>query len=1217
MKTRYTLNVISLMALFFMVPCAFAEPDMYPGDTSIYGVSSALQPNLLIALDTSSSMREVISGGSYDSNTIYTPTVMGCTSATTGNVGTMNCVAGNVYLISNTVGDLVGNSIATGVSTPLSSVSNSSCGGLTRSSLSSSGYHLSGSKQLNSNGSCGSNSTKSYATGNYLNYLNSPSSIIVTKADAAIRVLKNMVSSSPNIKFGLMTFYKDEDPSATGGGQFMNFTGAPASSSTPYITSVKKMGDPFPTSSSTTANKNALMAAIDAIKFAWPTTSVPAGETTAIGTFPGQLLLEAGRSYGNCDAAGNNCGAPAFNSTIGVVSGKLTTATSPIEATCQKNYVILITDGLANRDGYTTTQANLLKTICDATSCAPDGCKGTGCSNFPIGNHNTGVNNATSAIAKYLYNSTQNISTYTIGFGLTGSDADAIAMLGIASDSTHGRGKYYNAGDEAGLTKSLLQIVSSINEVNSTFVAPVVPVSPQNRTYGASRVYMGFFTPQTGAPWQGNLKKYGLSSTSNILDSSTPSTYATWVDSIAPFGTDDNTAASIPAGLANGSFRSASQSYWSTTVDGGNVDKGGVGEKLHSLAIPSPRTIYTMTSTASTALAVFNATNVTAAMLGVADTTARDKLVSYMYGADAYDNNSNSDTTENRDWFMGDVLHSRPVVVNYAAYAFTSTNEAICATNKSMIFVGSNDGMLHAFKDCDGSEAWAFVPPDLLPTLQNIPSGTGHSYYVDSSVSTYAYNKANDGTINTTNGDKVVLVFGEGRGGGSAGSPTTGSYYALNVSDPQTPTLMWTLSNATSGFSELAETWSEPKIVKMRIGTADKIAAVFGAGYDNPHEDGRYGAIQNFSGIDTGVAGSATGSGNITSSSGTGTAPFYTNAKGRGIYVVELATLSTGVPTLTSTLTKIWSYTYGSSPATATTDPGLVYSFPTNLATIDADSSGYTTRIYAGDTGGNMWRFNLSSTSTSSWTGTKIFSANPTTGTDIGRKIFYAPAVVSEVGYKMLFFGTGDREHPLNLVVTDRMYGLKDSGQTVTKTESNMLDVTSDQIQETDTSNVAGTTLVANALNTLNSASNYGWYIKLNETANNGEKVLSAPTVFNKAAYFTTFKPGSAATTTSCSSDVGVATLYALNYKNGNAVINYDHTNDSNATVNKNARNSSGEVLIKSDRKQSLGSGIPSGVVVIVGADGTVKALTSTGGNIINIDPLKGGTIIPMYWRQK
>jgi type IV pilus assembly protein PilY1 len=93
--------------------------------------------------------------------------------------------------------------------------------------------------------------------------------------------------------------------------------------------------------------------------------------------------------------------------------------------------------------------------------------------------------------------------------------------------------------------------------------------------------------------------------------------------------------------------------------------------------------------------------------------------------------------------------------------------------------------------------------------------------------------------------------------------------------------------------------------------------------------------------------------------------------------------------------------------------------------------------------------------------------------------------------------------------------------------------------------------------------------------------------------------------------------MYALNYKNGNSVINYDITNDSTSTVNKNALNSKGEVLLKSDRKQTLGTGIPSGLVVVVSADGTVKGLTSTGGNIINVETVKGGTVIPMYWRQK
>ena len=66
-----------------------------------------------------------------------------------------------------------------------------------------------------------------------------------------------------------------------------------------------------------------------------------------------------------------------------------------------------------------------------------------------------------------------------------------------------------------------------------------------------------------------------------------------------------------------------------------------------------------------------------------------------------------------RDWIMGDVLHSRPVVFNYTQYGPSEENTCAPASsgdpyNSSVIFVGANDGMLHAFRDCDGKELWGF-----------------------------------------------------------------------------------------------------------------------------------------------------------------------------------------------------------------------------------------------------------------------------------------------------------------------------------------------------------------------------------------------------------------------------------------------------------------------------------------------------------------------------
>jgi type IV pilus assembly protein PilY1 len=122
--------------------------------------------------------------------------------------------------------------------------------------------------------------------------------------------------------------------------------------------------------------------------------------------------------------------------------------------------------------------------------------------------------------------STQNIISYFVGFGSVGSDPAAVDLLDRASNDTHGKGHYYLAENQAALSNTLSTIMSQINSVNSSYVAPVVPVSPQNRTYGSSRVFMGFFRPNGKSYWSGNLKKYALDASNFITDEN--GNNATW-----------------------------------------------------------------------------------------------------------------------------------------------------------------------------------------------------------------------------------------------------------------------------------------------------------------------------------------------------------------------------------------------------------------------------------------------------------------------------------------------------------------------------------------------------------------------------------------------------------------------------------------------------------------------------------------------------------------
>ena len=81
---------------------------------------------------------------------------------------------------------------------------------------------------------------------------------------------------------------------------------------------------------------------------------------------------------------------------------------------------------------------------------------------------------------------------------------------------------------------------------------------------------------------------------------------------------------------------------------------------------------------------------------------------------------------------------------------------------RSLIFVGANDGMLHAIDGRTGVEVWAFIPFNLLPKLKTLRDGQGidgFDYFMDSSV------KVADVKIGSTPAWKTAIIVGQGAGG--------------------------------------------------------------------------------------------------------------------------------------------------------------------------------------------------------------------------------------------------------------------------------------------------------------------------------------------------------------------------------------------------------------------------------------------------------------------
>lgn len=174
---------------------------------------------------------------------------------------------------------------------------------------------------------------------------------------------------------------------------------------------------------------------------------------------------------------------------------------------------------------------------------------------------------------------------------------------------------------------------------------------------------------------------------------------------------------------------------------------------------------------------------------------------------------------------LGDIVDSAPAYVGPPSFDYPDNLEsasyyafrALYATRAPTLYVGANDGMLHAFDAGTGQEKLAFVPNGVYSNLAQLTSPNySHRYYVDGSptvVDTF-YSSA----WHTT------LVAGLGSGGRSV--------YALNVTNPANfseanaaSLVMWEYTDSDLGY-----VYSQPSIVKLNTGAW---AAVFSNGYNS------------------------------------------------------------------------------------------------------------------------------------------------------------------------------------------------------------------------------------------------------------------------------------------------------------------------------------------------------------------------------------------------
>lgn len=162
---------------------------------------------------------------------------------------------------------------------------------------------------------------------------------------------------------------------------------------------------------------------------------------------------------------------------------------------------------------------------------------------------------------------------------------------------------------------------------------------------------------------------------------------------------------------------------------------------------------------------------------------------------------------------LGDIVRSTPLYWN--------------EDNQETIFVGANDGMLHAFDAKTGGERFAFIPSQLipkLPALKEFPYE--HKFFVDGQLTALRFNPAQHGEFDASVRSVLVGALGAGgRGmfGLDIGSIPSGEAQASNH-------VLWEVSNQKPGYENLGHVYGKPQIVRLNNGLP---AVITGNGYNN------------------------------------------------------------------------------------------------------------------------------------------------------------------------------------------------------------------------------------------------------------------------------------------------------------------------------------------------------------------------------------------------
>jgi len=777
-------------------------------------------------------------------------------------------------------------------------------------------------------------------------------------------------------------------------------------------------------------------------------------------------------------------------------SGSTAKYITPITETCQKNHIVLFTDGAASSD---TGSNQYVKNLLEEKFSAAD-LGGTGldmankCNPTCLGDLAYIMNNSDVS----PLDGKQTIQFHSIG-GFIGEPTQGI----LDRAAKLGGGVSANAQTPEDLEEALLKVFQNIVQTGGTFAAPTVAVNAFNNLEQLDQMYYSVFQPHEAVGWSGNVKRYRMAGGKIV---------------------DVNNADAIDG--STGFFNETAQSFWSEKADGEKITAGGMASRLQDERIVVSNLVSNTLMDEKNRIrssnklitqdlmgtklkdANFEGSDLDPTLNPDGDTSDSEpyttaeftKLVNWVGGLEAKDKADKSRRS------MEDPLHSNPVLLNYGELSIGGKK-----VPDSTLFVGTNSGYLHAFDTNANSpkERFAFIPKELLPVATKYYEKVGKKRYgLDGYITVWHDDTNKDMIIN--NGEKAYLYVGMRRGGSS--------YYALDVSNRDNPKLLWQINGKgyqngpTQGFEELGQTWSKMVPADVMWKGAKKKVLFFAGGYDIV-EDTRF----------------------IRTDHSVGNALYMVDAKsGDLLWKASKTTGHLKIADMKSAITG-------------------------NIVPVDDNSDGYVDLLYVADLGGRIFRIDFNraeaksgSTNPTNYATGGMIADLGANNSQIDHVRFYETLDVvysREFSYVegtgnnqrfiqkpryMLNIGSGYRAHPLDASALDNFYVVFDYN-TEGPARNAQGNPTYNAIVKTDLQKYefSGTGDLSLEPTT---KSNNGFYLRL-ISASGGEKSLSSSITLDNTIYFTTFRPSDGTSSNSCSADLGSSRLYRIKLSAGRSSI--------------------------------------------------------------------------------